>query len=353
MKLHEFLEANRTEVLERSREIVVRRQTPGLGASEGEEVGVPLFYDQLIVSMRRAEEAEVEHRPARALVPSPPTLQGEGAGVHGRHLQRRGFSLTQLVHIYGSICDTVTTLATSKGFVFGPSEFNLFNRCLDDAIGQAVAEFEHERDEGVSRRELDRLGGLAHELRNTLAGAMAALSIIRRGVVGVSGKTGGVLDRSLQRMRDLIDRSLTEVRLRSETPPETEQLRLDFLIEGVVVTLTAQAEANEVAVKTSVEAGLEVSGDGHMLISAIANLVQNGLKFTRAGGTLTIRAASQADRVCIEVEDECGGLSPELLRRLREPDSRTSTDPKGLGFGLRIAYRAVAAHDGHIEVRDV
>ncbi|MBL8956518.1 MAG: sensor histidine kinase, partial [Myxococcaceae bacterium] len=99
--------------------------------------------------------------------------------------------------------------------------------------------------------------------------------------------------------------------------------------------------------------GLEVSGDGHMLISAIANLVQNGLKFTHAGGTLTVRAASRAEGVYIEVEDECGGLSPELLRRLREPEARTSTDPKGLGFGLRIAYRAVAAHGGHIEVRDL
>jgi len=352
MTLDQFLVENKDVILKRCQETIRKRTTPLLRDEEVEQ-RLPIFYDQVVDTLRKLEDQGAVVVPAPSLVPSPPTLIGEGAGRHGRELQRLGFSLGQVVHLYGTICDSVTSLAQAKGFAIASAEFNLFNRCLDDAIGQAVAEFEQERDEDVSSREIKHLGALAHELRNTLTGAMAALSMIKKGVVGVAGRTGGVLDRSLMRMRDLIDRSLTEVRLRSEVEPRREHVDLDLLVEQVELTMAPQAETRDVRIELDVQPEVEVEADGQMLMSAIANLVQNGLRFTRPGGAVCVRARARDERLTLEVEDECGGLSPEALESLRHPGLQESTDPQGMGLGVWIAHKAIAAHGGQIEVRNI
>jgi hypothetical protein len=93
--------------------------------------------------------------------------------------------------------------------------------------------------------------------------------------------------------------------------------------------------------------------DRQLFASAISNVLQNAFKFSRPSGNVCLRAHSQADRVSIEIEDECGGLAPGAAEAMFRPFERGGTDRTGLGLGLAISREAVAADGGTISVRDI
>ena len=351
MRLHRFMEQNREAILERSASTIRNRAAPDLTEARATG-GLPVFYDQVIETLRRAETEPVSVA-LLALVPSPPTAIGVTAALHGTELHRLGFDVSQVVHIYGTICDSVTQVADQLRQPIGVSEFNTFNRCLDDAVAQAVEQFGQEREETAASHEVQHLGFLAHELRNALTIAMMALEAIKEGEIGFKGQTGQALDRNLVRMRDLIDRSLTEVRLHSDAQPQRELLQLADIITEIEVTALGDAQSYGVELESAVEPGLELEVDHHLLVSALANLVQNGLKFTRRGGTLSVRARQMGNRTVIDIEDECGGLPAGKAEELSRPSTRGTTDPAGAGLGVAIAHQAIRLHGGAVRVHNL
>jgi hypothetical protein len=91
------------------------------------------------------------------------------------------------------------------------------NRLLDNAIADAVSSYGQHRAESISAQgdqDLhDRMGTLADEQRKLLQTALKALDALKVGNIGVMGATGTLLEDSLMKMRDLIDKSLPEIRL--------------------------------------------------------------------------------------------------------------------------------------------
>jgi signal transduction histidine kinase len=98
---------------------------------------------------------------------------------------------------------------------------------------------------------------------------------------------------------------------------------------------------------------LEVETDRQFLMSAVSNLVQNAVKYTRAGGHVSVRAHCSDNRLVIEVEDECGGLPPGKGEELFRPFVRGGHQTPGVGLGLSIAMRAIKAIRGEIRVHDI
>jgi signal transduction histidine kinase len=90
-----------------------------------------------------------------------------------------------------------------------------------------------------------------------------------------------------------------------------------------------------------------------MLSSAVANLLQNAFKFSRLHGHVSLRTRVAADRVLIEIQDECGGLAQGTLEKLFRPFEQAGTDRTGLGLGLSITRRSVEANGGTVGVRDL
>lgn len=126
---------------------------------------------------------------------------GVTAARHGRELLQHGFTVDQVVHDYGDLCQAITDLAFERDAPFEVDEFRTLNRCLDNAIAGSVTEFIYQRDlllEDAGVHALnDRLGFLAHELRSLIQTATLAVTAIKAGNVGLAGATGAVLDRSL------------------------------------------------------------------------------------------------------------------------------------------------------------
>jgi signal transduction histidine kinase len=247
----------------------------------------------------------------------------------------------------------VTELADETKAPITAAEFHTFNRCLDDAIAEAVTEYVQQRDRTITEAGRVRSGELAHELRNSLAAATLAFDAITTGKVGSSGSTAGLLGRSLKRLSELVDMSVAQVRLEAGIhAPERVSVR-EF-IEEVEVGASMQADARGLALAiTPVEAGMEVHVDRQLLAGAVANLLQNAFKFTRAKGHVVLKTSSVKDRVLIEVEDECGGLPPGKVEELFRHFEQRGLDRTGLGLGLSISRKSVEADGGEIHVRDV
>jgi signal transduction histidine kinase len=340
--LHEFIAANRQTIIDRARARVRERTSPK--ASEANvEHGVPLFLTQLV-------EALIP-RGSPGAITSPSIL--DSADLHGADLLELGFTVSQVVHGYGDVCQVVTELAGEINAEISAEEFQIFNRCLDVAIAGAVTSFERHRDVAVARDASERLGALAHETRDLLHTAILSFEVIKRGTVGLGGSTGAVHERSLSRLQALVERSLAEVRLEAQKPT-FERIRLADFIEETEVGASLQAKnLGQTFVAEPAAPTVMLRVDRHLLSSAVFNLLNNAFKFSHADGTVRLATSATESRVLIEVFDECGGLPPEKLSVMFRPFAQADGDRSGLGLGLTIAERAVHANAGDLRVRNV
>jgi signal transduction histidine kinase len=352
VSLEKFIATQRDEIIKRAREKVSARAAP-LATTHELANGVPLFLTQLGAILH--EEAAADSAPSRSTpaTGASTSQMGKSAGQHGADLLGQGYTIAQVVHDYGDICQAITELALDLKLPIGTDDFRTLNRCLDNAIASAVTEYARSRDVDSSGAETRRQGFFAHELRNYLNTAMLAFQAVKSGKVGVSGSTFEVLDRSLRGLRELVDRSVSEVRL-ATGKHQKERLRVAEFIEEMEIN--ASADATERGLQFSVERvdnKLLVDVDRHLFASAISNVLQNAFKFTRISGHVKVRIRSTEDRVSIEVEDECGGLLPGAADALFRPFEQRGSDRAGLGLGLAISRQAIEADGGKITLRDI
>ena len=357
--MHEFLTENRGELIERCRMKVAQRSSPKAIAAELDH-GITLFLDQIIKTLK-AEESVQPRESQRMSGPSGGedailSELGAAAKEHGRELLQHGFTIDQVVHDYGDLCQSVTELAVEQSSPISNDEFRTLNRCLDNAIAVAATEFNAQRDNIFADKDAQanvRLGFFAHELRNHLNSAMLALTAIKEGSVGLTGATGAVLDRSLVALRTLIDRSLSEARTAAGMPPRHRLFSLSEFIVEIQLAASLEARVNGCSLTVSyVDSKLALDADRELLLSALGNLLQNAFKFTHPGTEVLLRVFAQGDRILIEVEDKCGGLPSGGFEKMFLPFTQSGTNKTGLGLGLSISRRSVEANGGTLTVRD-
>jgi signal transduction histidine kinase len=339
--LHEFIAVNREEIIRRCRAKVGTRSVPPPTDVEIDH-GVPVFLDQLIDALRLG-------------LTSSPEI-GRSAVKHGHDLLLQGFTVSQVVHDYGDVCQSITDLAVEKNAPISTDDFRTLNRCLDDAIAGAVTQFGREQNQstldGETARGSERAGFLAHELRNVLNTAIMAFEVLKTRNVGVAGSTGSVLHRSLMGARALVGRSLAEVRLTQGIQNRDKFLVSEFIQElAPAATLEASAQGIGLTV-IPVEEGVAIEADRQVLAAVVGNLLQNAFKFTRPRTTVTLRVGASAERVLIEIQDECGGLPAGNVNELFRPFEQRSADRTGVGLGLAFSRWGVEANNGRIYARD-
>ena len=183
LPLSEFIHINRGELIRRCKIKVEKRSSPPT-ANGAADHGVPLFLDQLVGELRDG--------------PSKTNEISKGAIRHGHDLLVQGFTVSQVVHDYGDVCQSVTDLAMETRAPIATEDFRTLNRCLDDAIAGAVTE--HARGQQVTR------DGQSNELRTLIHTAITGFEVLQTGTVGIGGTTGALVSNSLTSMRTLIDR---------------------------------------------------------------------------------------------------------------------------------------------------
>lgn len=337
--LSDFVKSHRDEIIARCRARVAQRMAPRATRSEIDH-GIPLFLREL----EQALEGELGSDPRSGTATA--------AVQHGGNLLRSGFTIAQVVQDYGDVCQTITALAIERNAPLSTEEFRALNKCLDNAIAEAVTEYarQHELDVVAqgARRSNEHLGVFAHELRTLLASAMLAFDALRAGSVGIRGSTGDVLEHSLIGLRDLMDRSLTELRLVAGLARQ-EYVAVGRLLEDIEVAAVLGVHARKLRLTVAeVDPELAVQADRQILSTIISNLLQNAFKYTRPHTHVWLHTHATPDRVLFEIEDQCGGIPADKAEHLfepREPQSSART-------GLALCVRGVSLLHGAIRVRN-
>ncbi len=340
--LADFLIANRGRIIAGARARVAKRTCPKPNQVELAN-GIRVFLDQLITVLRLAEASEVASHDQMA----------KSARLHGHDLFDMGFTVAQVVHDYGDVCQAITELASAQVAPITGDEFQMLNLCLDNAIAGAVTEYAAQRERAIEAQGTERLAMLAHELRNMLNAATLSFESIRSGRVAPSGSTADVHARSLLGLRDLIDRSLAEVRLEAGLR-HVERISVAQLLEELEIPAVLEAKAGRLHFTVNtVDRSVGVEADRASIAAIVSNLLQNAFKFTPADGTVSLTARATGERVFFDVEDQCGGLPPGKAEDLFRPFEQRGTDRRGLGLGLTICLRAAKANGGELHVRDL
>jgi len=193
--LEDFIGEYRDELIRRCQAKVESRVSPP--DKMDSRHGVPLFLNQLSEQLRDGAEQSEEI--------------GDSARKHGHDLLTQGFTIEQVVHDYGDVCQSITDLAVELGAPISTDDFRTLNRCLDDAIAGAVTEFTLEQ--GVTRSKQSA------EVRSLTEAAIFAFRVIRTGNIGVGGSTGAVVERSLLAILAAMDAQSPEPKQKGTLTP--------------------------------------------------------------------------------------------------------------------------------------
>jgi len=361
--MHTFLTNNREELIARCREKVAQRQSEGSSAAQLAN-GIPLFLDQLTRTLWAEEKGQAGEslRISGASGGDASTLAevGVSAAAHGKDLLLLGLSVDQVVHDYGDLCQAITDLAFERDAPFSVDEFRTLNRCLDNAIANAVTAFSTHRDAAIaavavrqSAEVNERLGFLVHELRNHVNSATLAARALEAGKLPIAGATGEVLKRSLVSMAALLSRTLGDVRAASATLGTKQLFSVAAFVAQAQNAASLATNARGCSLNVvAVDPLLAIEGNRELLLAALMNLIQNAFKFTRDDTQVTLNAYAKLDRVVIEVSDHCGGLPSQMVELVFKPFVQAGQDRSGLGLGLSIARQSVEADGGVLSVRN-
>jgi signal transduction histidine kinase len=359
--MQRFLANNRDELIARCTAKVAQRSSRAATSAQLAN-GVPLFLDQLIKTLKAEDAGQMgESLKISGASGGDAVTRSEigiSAAAHGKQLLALGYTVDQVVHDYGDLCQAITDLAVERDAPFAVDQFRTLNRCLDNAIADAVTAFSLQRDAAAVLNQVEesnaRLGQLVHELRNSLHSATLALTALESGLLPVGGSTGAVLKRSLLAMGSLLTRAVEEVRVNAAVPAQRDSFSVAAFVADAesVALLHAKARSCSLIVHPG-EPLLQARGNRDLLMAALVNLLHNAFKFTHPNTSITLTVRASETHVCLDVEDHCGGLPVGSQEVMFMPFTQRNEDRTGLGLGLSIARRYVEADGGTLTVRDL
>jgi signal transduction histidine kinase len=301
--------------------------------------GVPGVFDEILRALRLDA----------GLPDTPPETETAGADL-GRARQRDNAAIALVAYGIGAISDSIGELGAESELSFTAREYQVFNQGIDASTASAIEEYQKYEREDQRLEHSKRLGFLGHEIRNALASALMSYATLKKGVMGINSRTGDVMGRSLFAIQNLVNQALAAVQLEAHAPVVSRSLQINSLFLQLEATAIPE---RGVVVQWIAPARLSVHADERLLSSAIGNLVQNALKFSRPGSLVMVRARRDDASTVIEVEDQCGGLAPGSEESLLAPFAQRGDNRHGLGLGLPIVREAVEAQGGRLTITNL
>lgn len=230
----------------------------------------------------------------------------------------------------------------------------------NDEIGQLAQTFDAmlERLDAAFQRERLLTSDVSHELRTPLGMLKTQLSLARSRPRDAAALLQMMvnMEGDVDRMTHLIEQLLTLARVEQKGLVESAPLDLGQLLTSVIDPLRESAQARQVSLNLSLppQVNLHLPGDVESLRQVFTNLIDNALKYTLAGGQVSVTANRNWQEIMVSVSDTGPGIPPEhlphLFERFYRVDSARARDTGGFGLGLAISRTIVQAHGGRITV---
>jgi len=210
-----------------------------------------------------------------------------------------------------------------------------------------------EQAEANSRAKDMFLATLSHELRTPLQTVLGWLRLLRAGGMDATQVSAALeiiqrnVDHQVALIEDLLDLSRI---ISGKLQLERAIVDVNRLARELVEASANDARARGVRLSADMaDQPIFVHGEAKRLKQVLSNLLTNALKFTPAGGAITVQVAALAGTVRVSVTDTGSGTDPQVLPLIFEPFSQgDSANRHGLGLGLSIARRLIEAHGGKI-----
>jgi signal transduction histidine kinase len=256
----------------------------------------------------------------------------------------------------GQLFGTITLVSSTRSRIYGPGDLRLA-LALADRAAVAIENARLYRASVDATQLRDQvLGIVAHDLRNPLSAILLNAAALRRHGPDPerrSQKRGEAIHRAATRMNRLIQ-DLLDVAVMESGQLTIERARLSArdLIVGAVDMQRPLASSLSLELRVDLDREVpDILGDRDRLLQVFENLIGNAIKFTNAGGCITVGATSRDQEVIFRVADTGPGIAPENLPRVFDRFwQATSTNRQGAGLGLPITKGIVEAHGGRIWV---
>ena len=238
----------------------------------------------------------------------------------------------------------------------------------DDDIGHLGRRFnEMVQQLDQNRRELDELhkremaraehlatlgelaAGLAHEIRNPLAGIAGVVEVMRKELPPHSPSRAvlGDVQREVSHIQAILNDLLSYARPR---PPDFHPADLNTTIEQAILLSRQQVSTKPIQIEFEANSSLpHVLHDPALIQQVVLNLLLNGIQAIAGSGQIRVSLTREGERAMIQVSDTGRGISADALPKIFKPFFTTRSE--GTGLGLSLAKSIVQSHGGNIEVR--
>jgi signal transduction histidine kinase/ActR/RegA family two-component response regulator len=211
--------------------------------------------------------------------------------------------------------------------------------------------------EDANRLKDQFLATLSHELRTPLNAIVGWTALLKQGNLdeATSAKAIGIVDRNARAQTKLIEDVLDVSRIVSgKLHLNARAVDMGAVVRAAAESVAHAASAKRIRVGLHVDAAAgRVSGDPDRLQQVVWNLISNAIKFTPAGGTVTVSVERADSHVAVVVSDNGSGIDPEFLphvfERFRQADASSTRAHGGLGLGLAIVRHLVELHGGTVK----
>ncbi|WP_458318439.1 ATP-binding protein [Mycolicibacterium brisbanense] len=223
-----------------------------------------------------------------------------------------------------------------------------------DEIGQLATAFNQMAADLEAADEYRRglIGNVSHELRTPITALRAVLENVVDGVVEPDAETMRMALSQTERLGELVTDLLDLSRIEGGAIPlQVSWFDVDEFLHDAVEHVSVSASTVPVDIRVS-PPDLKAVADPARLRQVVVNLVDNAIRHSPAGGSVTVRASRGPAGLRLEVADQGPGIAPAERERVFERFTRGATTDGGTGLGLAIARWAVELHGGEIEVTD-
>jgi two-component system sensor histidine kinase TctE len=157
--------------------------------------------------------------------------------------------------------------------------------------------------------------------------------------------------RTSQKMAELTGQLLLLAQAESMAPPRMEtRVDLAEVVASVLEELIQTAQARDIDLGAELGEGVQVAGNNGLLASLVSNLIDNAIRYTQVGGSVTAICRCEGDEVLLQVVDNGPGIPAEARAHVFERFYRVAADTEGTGLGLAIVHQVARSHGGTVSV---
>jgi signal transduction histidine kinase len=295
--------------------------------------------------------------------PRPVAVFGESSL---RYIRLGGLLLTALILCYALATYLSTPIGKIRRATRQLAEGDLNTRVADqlgrrnDELGKLARDFDDmaERIESLVKSQQRLSRDISHELRSPLARMNVALGIAKQKAAPEVGSQLERIENEADRLNQMIGSILTLSKLEGGAQGyEKESVDLVEIVASVAEDADFEARPLGKSVVMKGDGACVIDGNEMLLRSAIENVLRNAVRYTDKGTAVDVSVARNGETVRVFVQDHGGGVPDDELTKLFKPFYRVGEARDratgGIGLGLAIADRAIAAHDGSISAKNV